>query len=291
VKTSKYVCVVGKNSDRPKLQLGHVPVEIERKFLVANDGWRQSAVRSVDIRDGLIAAYKDRKVRVRIAGDIATVAIKGPRIGIVRPEFEYEIPIADAERMLSTICRDDTLQKQRFFVENAEATWHVDVYSGILQGVVIAEVELPHATQELTLPRWIGKEITGDSFYKKINMRARALKAHRLGLSPELRDDGGEANITHRLKEAKSEEEKPPLEMEWRRDGSSWLWHSAEGEFVIAPAEIGGAAYFQLTYEGWTTLEQIGINDCDDPVDELKQRAQRHFARLVEEIRKANHAR
>jgi adenylate cyclase len=129
--------------------------------LVANDDWRQSAVRSVSIRDGLIAAYQGRKVRVRISGDIATVAIKGPRTGIVRPEFEYEIPIADAERMLSTICGDDTLEKERFFVEDAGA-----------------EIELKQETQALTLPSWVGKEVTGDPFYKKINMRARALKAH-----------------------------------------------------------------------------------------------------------------
>ena len=127
--------------------------------------------------------------------------------------------------------------------------------------------------------------------YQYVCVHARTLKAHLHGLSPDLRDNGGKANINERNKEAKSEGQKPPLEMEWRRDGSYWLWLSAEGEFVIAPAEIGGAAYFQLTYEGWTTLEQIGINDCDNPVDELKQRAQRHFARLVEEMRKASHAR
>jgi CYTH domain-containing protein len=167
-------------SDRPKLQLHHSPVEIERKFLVSNDDWRRLAVRSVRLRDGLIAAYKDRKVRVRIAGDaIATVAIKGPRIGIAQAEFEYEIPIADAERMLMTMCQDDTLEKERFFVEDAVEAWHVDVYSGILQGVVIAEIELKHESQELILPRWIGKEVTGDPFFKKINMRARALNAHR----------------------------------------------------------------------------------------------------------------
>ena len=103
---------------------------------------------------------------------------KGPRTGIVRAEFEYEIPIADAERMLSTICGDDTLEKERFFVDDAGATWHVDVYSGILNGVVIAEIELKQETQALTLPSWVGKEVTGDPFYKKINMRARALKAH-----------------------------------------------------------------------------------------------------------------
>ena len=87
----------------------------------------------------------------------------------------------DAERMLSTICLDDTLEKQRFFVEDAGATWQVDVYGGILQGVILAEVELKQESQELILPRWIGKEVTGDSFYKKVNMRARALKAHHEG--------------------------------------------------------------------------------------------------------------
>src|SRR6516165_32710 len=171
---------VREKSDRPKLQLRHSPVEIERKFLVTNDDWRRLAVRSVRLRDGLIAAYKDRKVRVRVAGDdIATVAIKGPRIGIAQAEFEYEIPVADAETMLSTICQDDTLEKERFFVEDAGGAWHVDVYSGILQGVVIAEIELKHESEELILPRWIGKEVTGDPYFKKINMRARALNAHR----------------------------------------------------------------------------------------------------------------
>jgi CYTH domain-containing protein len=165
-------------SVREKFELDNGPIEIERKFLVTNNEWRQLAVRSVRLRDGLIAAYKDRKVRVRIAGDhIATVAIKGPRIGITQAEFEYEIPIADAERMLSTMCQDDTLEKERFFVEDAGGTWHVDVYSGILQGVVIAEIELKHESQELILPRWIGKEVTGDPSFKKINMRARALSA------------------------------------------------------------------------------------------------------------------
>jgi CYTH domain-containing protein len=79
---------VREKSDQPKLQLHHRPVEIERKFLVSNDDWRRLAVRSVRLRDGLIAAYKDRKVRVRIAGDaIATVAIKGPRIGIAENQY------------------------------------------------------------------------------------------------------------------------------------------------------------------------------------------------------------
>ena len=119
-------------------------------------------------------------MRVRIFGDIATVAIKGPRTGIVRPEFEYEVPITDAERMLSTIRGDDALEKKRFFVEDAGATWHVDVYDGILNGVVIAEIELKQETQAPTLPSWVCKEVTGDPVYKKINMRARALNGRSL---------------------------------------------------------------------------------------------------------------
>jgi CYTH domain-containing protein len=71
------------------------------------------------------------------------------------------------------------LEKQRFFVEDAGSTRHVDAYEGILQGVIIAEIELKQEGQELILPRWIGKEVTGDSFYKKINMRKRALKTGR----------------------------------------------------------------------------------------------------------------
>jgi len=172
---------VHEQTDRPKLRLQHRPVEIERKFLVSNGEWRRCAVGSVNIRDGLIAASEGRKVRVRISGDVATIVIKGPRTGLVRPEFEYVIPLADAERILGSICSDDTLEKQRFFVEDAGAMWHVDVYCGLLQGVVIAEVELKDEAQELLLPGWVGKEVTGDPLYRKINMRARALKRASAG--------------------------------------------------------------------------------------------------------------
>jgi adenylate cyclase len=170
---------VNEKTDRPKLDSSQAPIEIERKFLVANDEWKRSTVRSVSIRDGLIATYKDRKVRVRISGNTATIAIKGPRTGLTRAEFEYGIPFSDAERMLSTICRDDTLEKQRFFVEDGDAIWHVDVYGGILEGFVIAEIELQQETEPLALPRWIGREVTGDSHYRKINMLARRAGSQR----------------------------------------------------------------------------------------------------------------
>ena len=72
----------------------------------------------------------------------------------------------------SKVCPDETLEKQRYFVEHAGAIWHVDVYGGVLQGIVIAEIELEQEGQKVVLPTWIGKEITGDAFYKKINMVA-----------------------------------------------------------------------------------------------------------------------
>ena len=146
-------------------------MEIERKFLITNDAWKHSVVSNVTIRDGLIAAYKDRKVRVRISDQIATITIKGPHRGIARAEYEYEIPIAEGELILST-CQDDTLQKQRYLVDHAGTTWYVDVYGGILEGVVIAEIELKQEDQKLVFPHWIGREVTGDAFYKKLNMVA-----------------------------------------------------------------------------------------------------------------------
>jgi adenylate cyclase len=133
----------------------------------------------------LIAAHQGRMVRIRISGGIATVAIKGPRTGITRPEFEYEVPISDAERMFSTICGHDILEKERFFVEDSWSTWLVDVYGGVLNGVVIAEIELHQETQALILPNWIGKEVTDDPFYAKINLHARARRSQRVEVTTQ----------------------------------------------------------------------------------------------------------
>ena len=127
----------------------------------ANDEWKHCVVRSASIRDGLIAAYKDRKVRVRISDQTATITIKGAHHGLARAEYEYEIPLAEAESILSKVCPDETLEKQRYFVEHAGMMWNVDIYGGVLQGVVIAEIELEQEGQKVVLPAWVGKEITG----------------------------------------------------------------------------------------------------------------------------------
>ena len=152
-----------------------MPLEIERKFLVAHDGWQKYVVRHSKIRDGLIASNNGNKARVRIADDKATIALKSRRMGMVRTEFEYAIPCADAEEILRTMCDGNVLNKVRHFVIHKDATWQVDIYDDILKGIVIAEIELTQPDQDLQIPDWVGAEVTNDPRYRKINMRAERL--------------------------------------------------------------------------------------------------------------------
>jgi CYTH domain-containing protein len=156
-----------------------MPVEIERRFLVANDGWKQSVIRCAQICDGLIAIYRGRKTRVRILDDRATITLKGQHDGLGRAEYEYAIPIAHAQEMLRTMCDDRILVKTRHYVPHAGLTWEIDVYNGILQGVTIAEVELEEPAGALQLPGWAGEEITGDLNFSKINLFEAAKRRQR----------------------------------------------------------------------------------------------------------------
>ena len=146
--------------------------EIERKFLVANDGWRKGEARADFLRDGLIASVDGRKVRVRLYGARATLTIKSKQNGPTRDEFEYDIPRADAEKLIAEHCDGVVLEKTRHYVPHEGFVWEVDVYGGILIGVVLAEIELPEADTPFSLPEWVGAEVTGDPRYKKINMLA-----------------------------------------------------------------------------------------------------------------------
>ena len=150
-------------------------LEIERKFLVANETWRHGCVRSQHLRDGLIAVSDQRKVRVRLYDDHATLTIKSVEDGPSRCEFEYEIPAADAEELLRNHCGEYVLAKTRHYVPYKGFTWEVDVYEGLLNGIIIAEVELDRIDAALPLPSWIGREVTGDPHFRKINMLKRAL--------------------------------------------------------------------------------------------------------------------
>jgi CYTH domain-containing protein len=104
----------------------------------------------------------------------ATLAVKTKREGLARDEFEYAIPRSDAAQLIAIHCDKDVVVKTRYFVPHQGFTWEVDVYEGILSGVVLAEVELEREEIEVPLPDWIGREVTNDPAYRKINMlRAR----------------------------------------------------------------------------------------------------------------------
>ncbi len=145
-------------------------VEIERKFLVANDGWRACVVGSQRLRDGLIGQFDGCKVRVRLGEKMASIAVKSPRSGPRRREFEYDIPPADAEAMLASVCGGRIVEKTRHSIFHAGIAWVVDVYDGNLAGIVLAEAELTDEAQIFAKPDWVGKEITGDPRFHKTTL-------------------------------------------------------------------------------------------------------------------------
>ena len=147
--------------------------EIERKFLVAGDGWRQAALGpGLALRQGYLNDGRAGPVvRVRMAGAQGFLTIKGPGL-LSRAEFEYPIPAADAEAMLG-LCVGPVIAKTRTRVAHGGLVWEVDAFAGHLAGLVLAEVELTSADQAFERPDWAGAEVTGDPRYQN-NALSRA---------------------------------------------------------------------------------------------------------------------
>jgi CYTH domain-containing protein len=143
--------------------------EIERKFLVAGDGWRAGA-EGVLIRQGYLVTAPALSVRVRICGERGFLTVKGGEGTLVRQEFEYEIPVADAGAMLDGLCQKPLIEKTRHAVRHAGHTWEIDVFSGENAGLVLAEVELAAVDERLELPPWVGREVTDDPRYLNANL-------------------------------------------------------------------------------------------------------------------------
>jgi CYTH domain-containing protein len=143
--------------------------EIERKFLVIGDEWRSHAV-GKRYRQGYIPTDGATTVRVRTVGDQAFLTIKSPTQGLSRSEFEYPIPLADAETMLDTLCRRPLIEKTRFVLLDGELTWEIDEFYGDNQGLILAEVELQSEDQPINLPPWVGREVSHDARYFNSNL-------------------------------------------------------------------------------------------------------------------------
>jgi len=139
-------------------------IEIERRFLVNGDDWRELVSGSADICQGYLSTDKNRVVRVRCCDGKGHITIKGLKQRSSAVEFEYEIPIGQAKEMIESLSVG-VISKVRHTIAIGDLVWQVDEFSGKNVGLVIAEVELDSEGQEIDLPDWIGKEITQDHQY------------------------------------------------------------------------------------------------------------------------------
>ncbi|MEM6517863.1 MAG: CYTH domain-containing protein [Cyanobacteria bacterium P01_D01_bin.71] len=143
--------------------------EIERKFLVTDVSWKQYA-RGTLYRQGYIPTQNNTTVRVRIIGDRGYLTIKGPTNGISREEFEYDIPLADAEIMLADLCQLPLIEKWRYRINVGSHLWEIDEFLGDNAGLVLAEVELSSETVTFDRPSWAGVEVSQDARYYNSNL-------------------------------------------------------------------------------------------------------------------------
>lgn len=152
--------------------------EIERKFLVNGEGWRKTAGPGTLCCQGYLASGNDgATVRVRLFGKKGFLTIKGPTQGISRPELEYEIPVADADYMLTHLCRGGVLSKVRYILNLNGLRWEVDEFSEGNSGLTVAEIELEREDQPFEKPDWLGQEVSHDPRYRNSALARNPFKS------------------------------------------------------------------------------------------------------------------
>lgn len=140
-------------------------VEIEHKFLVRDERWRREVERSVRMRQGYLTSDTRCSVRVRVAGNQGHLNVKSGTLGIQRSEYEYPIPLAEAEEILDTLCEQPLLEKTRHFVRFGGHLWEIDEFEGDNAGLIVAEVELSRIDEPFDLPDWLGADVSHDIRY------------------------------------------------------------------------------------------------------------------------------
>ena len=144
-------------------------IEIERKFLVQGDEWRSMGTKSL-LRQAYLSSHPERLVRVRVEGDAAYLTIKGKTHGATRQEWEYSIPLTDANELLNSLCEKPLIEKYRYRISYEGMTWEVDEFLGENAGLLVAEIELADESQAFAMPPWIGNEVTSDPRYFNSNL-------------------------------------------------------------------------------------------------------------------------
>lgn len=145
-------------------------LEVEHKFLLASDAWRQQVEGSVFYRQGYLSGSPLSSVRVRVSDQHAWLNIKSATIGSHRQEYEYEIPLSDANAILDDLCHKPLIEKIRHFVSYGQHVWEIDEFMGDNAGLIVAEVELSQIGESFEIPAWIGAEVTSDLRYYNNNL-------------------------------------------------------------------------------------------------------------------------
>jgi adenylate cyclase len=150
-------------------------LEIERKYLVDLEklGTLENGIR---IKQAYLSTNKEAVVRVRVKNDKAYLTIKGSNIGVTRLEFEYEIPLIQANEMLDKLCQKPLIDKTRYLINYENHTWELDVFYGENEGLVVVEVELSSEDETIILPSWVKEEVTSDARYYNSNLMKNPYK-------------------------------------------------------------------------------------------------------------------
>ena len=148
--------------------IADMATEIERKFLVRNDRWRARASRQQRVVQGYLANTDRGSIRIRLYADSASINIKSMTLGVTRSEFDYPIPVEDAELMLRTLCMKPLIEKTRFYVVHEGHTWEIDEFQGDNAGLVVAEIELHDKSETFSRPDWLGVEVSDDPRYYNV---------------------------------------------------------------------------------------------------------------------------
>jgi adenylate cyclase len=144
-------------------------IEIERKFLIINDDWKAHVTETHVIKQGYLQSGLDASqkssVRIRISNKRANINVKSAELSVTRLEFEYDIPLHDAEQMLKTLCSGVIIEKTRYYVPYESHLWEIDVFSGENKGLQMAEIELGSLDEHFEKPAWLGAEVSQEKRY------------------------------------------------------------------------------------------------------------------------------
>jgi len=154
-----------------------MPIEIERKFLLANNDWCDHVKTSYRIRQGYMGEIDKASVRVRVQGEKANINIKSATLSMRRMEYEYDIPLDEGLEMLDQLCKQPQIDKTRYIVEQGKFKWEIDEFYAENEGLLVAEIELDDEQEKFDKPEWLGQEVTEDPRYYNVNLIKHPFKS------------------------------------------------------------------------------------------------------------------